>query len=787
MPRPPLRRGGGIASAMTERFLFCHDLLFLFEETIILILILSGKGGEEMEQELEQIEGTVEDIIYENPDNGYVVFEVSGGGVITVVCGIVGELHAGVSVVCRGKYENHATYGRQFHAQECETDMPKDLEAVYAFLASKSLPYIGAKTAEKILDKFGAQSLEIIANDPAQLTAIPGISADKADRIQQEFKRMFGMRELIAYLSQFEISPRRAMEVFRAFGPGAMQAISNNPYLLCGEPLQLDFRHADSIAQYYHMEGDCAQRLEAALLRTLRHNANNGHTCLPRNQLIDTASNFIHQPPEKLGEALNRCLEEEELGAKVFDGTQYIYLPDLLSAEQDIAHRLAILTRRGKQTARDLDQNIQILELTQGFAYAPLQREAIRKAMTENCLVLTGGPGTGKTTTVNAILQLLEQQAERVALCAPTGRAAKRLSELTGRKASTIHRLLEVDYTGGVVSFIHNDKNLLKCDVVILDEMSMVDVRLFQALITALRYSCRIIMVGDADQLPSVGPGNILGEVIRSGLVPTVCLNEIFRQAKRSLIVENAHHIISNEPLQKGGRADDFFFLEADGDAAQQLVCDLVTTRLPRSYGFDPIKDIQVLCPTKLGPTGTQALNAALQNLLNPPQKGKPQLQSASRVFRVGDKVMQVRNNYEILWQRIGGEQGVGAYNGDIGIVESINPRDRSMVVRMDDRRMLYPAENLNELEIAYAITVHKSQGSEFPAVILPVAQVPPRLCYRNLFYTGVTRARKLCVVAGRRDVVNRMMSNIRQNLRYSGLCELLKEELPPEQQALPE
>ena len=772
---------------MTERFLFCHDLLFLFEETIILILILSGKGGEEMEQELEQIEGTVEDIIYENPDNGYVVFEVSGGGVITVVCGIVGELHAGVSVVCRGKYENHATYGRQFHAQECETDMPKDLEAVYAFLASKSLPYIGAKTAEKILNKFGAQSLEIIANDPAQLTAIPGISADKADRIQQEFKRMFGMRELIAYLSQFEISPRRAMEVFRTFGPGAMQAISNNPYLLCGEPLQLDFRHADSIAQYYHMEGDCAQRLEAALLRTLRHNANNGHTCLPRNQLIDTASNFIHQPPEKLGEALNRCLEEEELGAKVFDGTQYVYLPDLLSAEQDIAHRLAILTRRGKQTARNLDQNIQILELTQGFAYAPLQREAIRKAMTENCLVLTGGPGTGKTTTVNAILQLLEQQAERVALCAPTGRAAKRLSELTGRKASTIHRLLEVDYTGGVVSFIHNDKNLLKCDVVILDEMSMVDVRLFQALITALRYSCRIIMVGDADQLPSVGPGNILGEVIRSGLVPTVCLNEIFRQAKRSLIVENAHHIISNEPLQKGGRADDFFFLEADGDAAQQLVCDLVTTRLPRSYGFDPIKDIQVLCPTKLGPTGTQALNAALQNLLNPPQKGKPQLQSASRVFRVGDKVMQVRNNYEILWQRIGGEQGVGAYNGDIGIVESINPRDRSMVVRMDDRRMLYPAENLNELEIAYAITVHKSQGSEFPAVILPVAQVPPRLCYRNLFYTGVTRARKLCVVAGRRDVVNRMMSNIRQNLRYSGLCELLREELPPEQQALPE
>ena len=739
----------------------------------------------EPETGLEQLEGTVEDIIYENPDNGYTVFEVSGGGALTVVCGVVGELHAGESVICRGKFENHATYGRQFHARECETDMPKDLEAVYAFLASGSLPYIGAKTANKLLDKFGAAALDVIANDPARLTEIPGISPDKADRIQQEFKRMFGMRELIAYLAQFEISPRRAMEVFRVFGPGAMQAISANPYLLCGEPLQLDFRHADSIAQYYHMEGDCAQRLEAALLRTLRHNAGNGHTCLPRAQLLETASNFIHQPPEKLARALDQCIGAEVLCVKMFDGTPYIYLPDLLAAEQDIAHRLGILAQRGKNTARDLDRNLQVLELTQGFAYAPLQKEAIRKAMTENCLVLTGGPGTGKTTTVNAILQLLENQAERVALCAPTGRAAKRLSELTGRKASTIHRLLEVDYTGGVVSFIHNDKNLLKCDVVILDEMSMVDVKLFQALVTALRYSCRIIMVGDADQLPSVGPGNLLGEIIRSGCVPTVCLNEIFRQAAQSLIVENAHRIIAGEPLKKGGRADDFFFLETDGEAAQKLVCDLVTTRLPRSYGFDPIRDIQVLCPTKLGPTGTQALNVELQNLLNPERRGKPQLQSASRVFRVGDKVMQVRNNYEIVWNRIGGEQGVGAYNGDIGIVESIDPRTRSMVVRMDDRRLLYQAENLSELEIAYAITVHKSQGSEFPAVILPVAQVPPRLCYRNLFYTGVTRARKLCIVAGRRDVVNRMMGNVRQNLRYSGLRQLLQAEVPPVQTAV--
>ena len=736
----------------------------------------------ENENQLETLSGTVEDIIYENTDNGYTVFEVSGDGVLTVVCGIVGELHSGVSVVCHGRYENHATYGRQFHARDCETDMPRDVEAIYSFLASRSLPYIGARTATKIIDRFGADSLEVIANDPARLTEIPGISADKADRIQQEFKRMFGMRELIVYLGQFEIGPRRAMEVFKTFGPGAMQAISANPYLLCGEPLQLDFRHADSIAQYYHMDGDCAQRLEAALLRTLRHNSNIGHTCLRRAQLLEVAAKFIHQEPEKLAGTLESCLEKGTLETRTLEGVEYIYLPDLLAAEQDIADRLAMLVKRGKQTVRDLDKNIQILELTQGFAYAPLQREAIRKAMTENCLVLTGGPGTGKTTTVNAILQLLENQAERVALCAPTGRAAKRLSELTGRKASTIHRLLEVDYSGGVVSFIHNDKNRLKCDVVILDEMSMVDVKLFQSLLAALRYNCRIIMVGDADQLPSVGPGNILGGVISSKLVPTVCLNQIFRQSAQSLIVENAHHIIRNEPLQKGGKDDDFFFIETDGEAAQRLVCDLVATRLPRSYGFDPIRDIQVLCPTKLGLTGTQALNTELQNRLNPPAKDKPQLQSASRVFRVGDKVMQVRNNYEIVWQRIGGEQGVGAYNGDIGIVEAIDLRSRSMVVRMDDRRLVYPAENLNELEIAYAITIHKSQGSEFPAVVLPVVQVSPKLCYRNLFYTGVTRARKLCVVAGNRAVVNSMMENVRQNMRYSGLSALLREALPPEQ-----
>lgn len=730
-----------------------------------------------MEKEQLRLEGTVENLIFENQDTGYTVFELSGGGELIVVCGTVGELHIGETVVCTGTFETHPTYGRQFRAETCETDIPRDVEAIYAYLSSGSLPYIGVATAKKIMEKFGADALDIIANDPAQLTAIRGISADKAERISAEFRRMFGVRELIAYLAKFDISAPRAVEVFKSFGPHALDAVSQNPYLLCGEPLHILFAHADRIAAQMDLAADSSLRMGAALLYVLRHNAGNGHTCLPRRKLLQTTAAFIHQPEETLERELDARLAEGELCQCVFDEKEYVYLPDMLNAEAEIAWRLANLMKYPAPQPKNLERNIEFLQLSQGFAYAPLQREAICTALRENCLVLTGGPGTGKTTAVNAILALFENQGDRVALCAPTGRAAKRLSEVTRHKASTIHRLLEVDYSGGVVSFIHNEKNLLKCDVVILDEMSMVDVKLFQSLLAALRHSCRIIMVGDTDQLPSVGPGNILGETIRSGVVPTVCLTEIFRQAAQSLIVENAHRIVQGLPLKKGAKTDDFFFLEAGGDACQQLVCDLVCTRLPRSYGFDPIRDIQVLCPTKIGPSGTQALNVRLQQLLNPPERGKAQLEAAGSVFRVGDKVMQVRNNYDIVWQRDGGEQGVGAYNGDIGIVTGINPHDRSMTVQMDDRRLIYSSEHLSELEIAYAVTIHKSQGSEFPAVILPAAEVPKKLCYRNLIYTGVTRARQLCIVAGRRATAEVMIANVRQNLRYSGLCSLLKEE----------
>lgn len=732
----------------------------------------------EEQQELLCMQGTVEHVIYENRDTGYVVFEVNAGGELHVVTGTLGEINAGESVTIYGQFENHPTHGTQFKGISCEASMPQDVAATLAYLSSGALPYIGPATAKKIVETFGVETLEIIANDPARLTQLRGITAEKAMAISNEFRRMFGVREAVAYLGRFGISPVKAVQVYRTLGPKTVEAIQENPYLLCGEPLRLKFAQVDAMAiQMQQLAQDAGLRIQAGLMYVLRHNGGNGHTCLPKSQLVQTTAQFLQLEPHQVEQELEQAVERKELALYDCEGKGFVYLPELLRAEEDIAARLWELSRYPATQPDMLEQNIQVLEKAQGFAYAPEQRRAIQLALSSNVMVLTGGPGTGKTTTVNAILALFQNQAERVALCAPTGRAAKRLSELTGQKAQTIHRLLEVDYDPQLrlVRFIHNEKNLLKCDVVILDEMSMVDAKLFQSLLSALRHGCRIIMVGDSDQLPSVGPGNILSEVVRSGIVPTVSLTRIFRQQHQSMIVENAHRIVQGLPPLRGDKNSDFFFLQASGLACQQLVCDLVAHRLPKSYGLDPVRDIQVLCPTKRGPVGTVALNQRLQELLNPPAPEKPQLELGGQLFRLGDKVMQVKNNYMIPFERQGGEAGVGAFNGDMGIVMGVDPAERALLVQMDDRRLVYTADTIPELEIAYAVTVHKSQGSEFAAVVLPASDLPEKLCYRNLLYTGVTRAKKLCILAGRGDTVNRMVENVKQNLRYSCLADLLK------------
>ncbi len=732
-----------------------------------------------MEEGLQRLDGAVARVAFYNPENGYCVFELAVGDELIAVAGRVGEVHVGENVTAYGRMGEHPVYGEQFNATACETSLPQDTRATLAYLSSGALPFIGPATARRLVRLYGDAVLDVIANEPQKLCLLRGITPKKAEAIQKAFREMFGVREAVAWLGRFGIPAQKAVEAFKHFGPATVEVLSHNPYLLCGEPLQLSFVQADRIAAELQLAEDSALRVQAALLYALRRNAGNGHTCLPRARLVESTARFLGAAPEAVAAGLAASVEEGELRSVTLGGAEFACLPDLLQAEEEIAAHLIRLARQPAEPPRGLADKIDTLERAQGFGYAPLQRRAIETALSSNVLVLTGGPGTGKTTAVNAILALYENQADRVALCAPTGRAAKRLAELTGHRASTIHRLLEVDYApgSGPLRFLHNEKNLLKCDVVVLDEMSMVDVRLFQSLLRALRPGCRVIMVGDADQLPSVGPGNVLGEAVRSGLLPTVRLTEIFRQAAASLIVSNAHRIVEGKLPQKGKKTDDFFFLEAEGQACQQLVCDLVCTRLPKGYGFDPVRDIQVLCPTKLGPVGTAALNACLQERLNPPAPHKPQLEAAGRVFRVGDKVMQVRNNYDIPYEREGGESGVGAFNGDIGIVLGADPSARTLTLQMDDRRLVYAGEHLQELEIAYAVTVHKSQGSEFAAVVLPVASVPAKLCYRNLLYTGVTRARRLCILAGQPATVAGMIANVRQNLRYSALAVLMQRE----------
>lgn len=737
-------------------------------------------------QPLLKLEGVVEHMIYENAETGYAVFEVNAGDQDVVVAGNVGSVDNGMNVTVYGHMVNHPSYGEQFRAESCEASLPQDTAGLLSYLSSGVLPYIGPSTAKKIVQRFGEDTLTVIGETPQKLCEIKGIAPEKAAIISNEFRRMYGVREVVAWFARYGLSAQSAVTAYRSFGPHTVEALTQNPYLLCGEPLQMKFSQVDGIAADLQFESGSRLRVAAGLLYTLRHNAGNGHTCLPKEKLLQATAKFLLVEPAEIETGLQELLAEGELRTRTFAEVEYIYLPDLLSAEEDIAARLRELSSYPTEPPKTLESDIRALEIVQGFPYAPLQKEAIRTALSSRVMVLTGGPGTGKTTTVNAILSLYEALYDRVALCAPTGRAAKRLSELTHHNASTIHRLLEVDYSTGAVRFIHNEKNLLKYDVIILDEMSMVDVKLFQALLAAARSHCRIIMVGDADQLPSVGPGNILGEVVRAKVVPTVCLTDIFRQAQQSLIIQNAHRIVQGQMPQKGkGTAeDDFFMIESMGLACQRLICDLVSTRLPKAYGFDPVRDIQVLCPTKKGPTGSVELNLRLQAVLNPPAPDKPQIggEKGTKILRLGDKVMQIKNDYDITFERAGAEAGVGAYNGDLGIITAVDNEARSVTVMMDDRKYVYSADQLGELEPAYAVTVHKSQGSEFPAVIVPVADVPVKLCYRNLLYTGVTRARKLCILTGTNRTIQTMVHNVRQNMRYSGLRYLLTKEDAPEE-----
>lgn len=733
-----------------------------------------------MQQETEILVGRVENVSYESEESGFAVLQLvdEDGEQVCAVGTLAGSV-PGEELTLRGHFTTHPSYGPQFQAEACAFRLPEDADAVQQYLGSGALPGIGPATAKRLVEKFGAKALELLANEPEKLAAVRGFPEGKAREASRRFLERYNTREAMLSLGGLGLTPPEAVALYRQYEKMTLTLVEENPYRLCGYPLYMQFQRADAIAERLSFDREGAERTRAALLYTLRHNLQNGHTCLPRAKLLQTASEFFRLPPDEVERELDWLCESGQLRQAGAEGEEKVFLEEMMRAEMNAAARIRMMMGRNCPAPASIEKQIARQEAQAGVQYAQKQKEAIRMALEKGVVVITGGPGTGKTTTVNAIIALLESQAERVFLAAPTGRAAKRMSELTGRKASTIHRLLEVDFRAGMEfpRFKYGEQTPLRCDVMIVDEVSMVDAMLFESLLLALKPSCRLILVGDTDQLPSVSAGNVLRGILQSGVVPTVCLDEIFRQAAASLIVRNAHHIVQGVLPETGTKKDDYFFLHSYGQAAQNLVGDLVSRRLPASYGFSPFGDVQVLCPGRKGLLGTEELCRMLQERLNPPGGQKPEIKYGGTVFRLGDRVMQVKNNYDIPWTRTDGEPGAGAFNGDIGLIEELNPRGGSMTVLCEDRHVYYTSENLHELELAYAITIHKSQGSEFEAVIIPVSDVPSPLRYRNLLYTGVTRAKKLCILVGEEEVLVQMVQNARRNTRFSHFSAFLQED----------
>lgn len=725
------------------------------------------------------IEGTVSEIVYMNPETGFAVIEVETEEELLPVVGELYGVNEGEELRLTGSYISHPKFGRQFKAMAYERRMPATAAAIRKFLSSGAVKGIGAVLAARIVDTFGDDTMTVLEDTPGRLTEVKGISPKKADAIISELGQMFGMRAAMNFLSTYGLTPAEGVRAWKKWGPITVDIVKDNPYLLCDDEIGVEFKKADEIALSLGLEEDSSKRLFGAASHVLRHNLKNGHTCLARQTVVQLVMRLTGVEEDAIEEDLDQRIKEEELFS-VQRNREFLFLPAMYNAERYIALRLGMMLQNRFFVSRNIDQMIDQIEAEKGIHYESLQREAIREALQKSMLILTGGPGTGKTTTLNAIIDLLEDEGLSIAIAAPTGRAAKRVSEVTGREAKTIHRLLEVDFgSSEVTTFVHNEQHPLKADVVVIDEMSMVDTALFESLLRGCRMGCKLILVGDSDQLPSVGPGNVLRDLIDSGCIPTVELKQVFRQAAESRIVTNAHRIVAGEYPDLKTRDNDFFFLRRNtASGVLSTVTELVAKRLPASYGYSPLEDIQVLTPQRKGDLGVNAINESLQAALNPPQKGKREYKSTFCTFREGDKVLQTRNNYDIEWEKPDSrEKGMGIYNGDIGIIRKIDLVGGTMEIDFDDRRCDYTLEMAGELELAYAVTVHKSQGSEYSAVVLPIFSGYDKLYFRNLLYTAVTRARKLLIIVGSESRVYQMVDNNRKMLRYTGLRWFLQQE----------
>lgn len=731
------------------------------------------------------LSGIVDTVHYRNDENGYsvIIVEDSEGQPVTAV-GILPYVNEGDLITAHGSYVNHKLYGRQFSVESFERTLPAEEDDILRYLASGAVRGIGPKTAQKIVKKFGTDSFDVIENNPEWLADIPGISPQKAEAIGESFKNISGSREFMMFTRDLMPSAT-AMRIYKRWGNGAVERIKSDPYSLSGSFRGIGFKRADFIASALGLPRDSKERVRAGILHVLSTEASrNGHTCLPVATLVECAEALLFgagtASRELVESTVFEMAGEKKLYLYTTDEDSFAYHPYIYKAENYCAEKLCELSRLCPRIdEEDIGLLIDKSERACGISYAPMQKRAIADALRGGIMILTGGPGTGKTTIIKGLLNIFESLDYSVCLAAPTGRASKRMSEATGHEAKTVHRLLEMEWSeDGEARYMRCESNPIEERVIIVDEASMMDVLLTEALLRALRGGCRLILIGDSDQLPSVGCGNVLADIIASECFRVVRLDRVFRQNDESRIITNAHRINMGQLPEISSKGTDFFFLERHGDEqTAKTVCELVTARLPKTYGRGISEKIQIITPSRRGAAGTESLNAILQASLNPPSDAKGEKKSRSVTFRAGDRVMQTKNNYQLEWSTTRGESGFGVYNGDIGIIETVDNESESVTVNFDDRRCEYDYSMLEELEHAYAVTVHKSQGSEYPVVIIPLYNCAPMLQTRNLLYTAVTRAEKMVILVGERTVLSNMVENDYHADRCTMLSRMIKAE----------
>ncbi|MDO4620261.1 MAG: ATP-dependent RecD-like DNA helicase [Lachnospiraceae bacterium] len=736
----------------------------------------------------EQLSGIIEHIIYHNEENGYTVFEVAADHEEMTCIGYFGDIREGFCIEGEGEYTEHAAYGRQFRFTSYHFKEPESIDAIETYIGSGAIKGIGKALAARIVKYFGDETLRIIEEEPERLAEVKGISAKKAREIGTQAAEQAGMRKAMVFLSGFGISLKLGIRIFQKYGDQIYDILRTNPYRLAEEVDGIGFMTADKIAAEAGIAADSEYRIRSGILYVLMNAAGEGHVYLPEELLLQRTADLLGpiSDPDAIGHVLSDLSFEKRVVIREADGTRIVYWGNYYYLELTTARMLLDLSEPTGVSRDEAEESIRELEKGSKVRLDEVQREALHLAAMNGLLILTGGPGTGKTTTINELIRYFRREDKTVLLAAPTGRAAKRMTETTGYEASTIHRLLEIsslsEDSPERVHFERNETNPLEADVVIIDEMSMVDIFLMHALLSAVAVGTRLILVGDVDQLPSVGAGAVLRDLISSDAFPCIRLTRIFRQADASDIVVNAHRINRGEQIRLNNQSKDFFFLKrSDINLLISGIIELISKKLPPYVHAKPY-DIQVLCPMRKGALGAERLNTILQEYLNPPSFGKKEKQHGDRLFRVGDKVMQTKNNYQMEWEILGRhgipvEEGTGIFNGDMGIVRDLNEGAQLLEIEFDENRIVeYPFASLEDLELAYAVTIHKSQGSEYPAVILPLLGGPRMLMTRNLLYTAVTRAKSCAVILGSDETVGRMIENESQQRRYTSLDRRIRE-----------